>query len=579
MKRIAHIQCYFSVGIWLLTNFIYMVQAQAADCQPGPPGLIAWWRGEGNGLDSAGLSNGTLIGGGGFTNGMVRRGFLFSGAGDDYVALPTNLFPMPAVDAVGNIPFSFETWFSTVAQGTILGQQDLQPFDPPINGNVLALYVGTNGYLYAEMFWGTDTLLQSSQPVADGKFHHVAITYDGTREVLYLDGVAIASSSFSQQGYSYNYNYQLGTGWSDGWDQTPGGWFPFNGIVDEPSLYARALTTNEVLSLFQAGSSGKCAPPDGPALVHRFSFNEPSGSLLAADSVSGSHGLLLFASTNAPYTNGISDGSGFSGGGQLLLAGTNGFVKFPPRMISWLSNVTLEAWVTWNGPSTSVWQRVWDFGFNDQGTNTSGIGTNYFIFSPCRGGTELLGFEETIVNPYGTESDPNSLILAGTSRMPVGQPTYIAVTYDPLAGISSLYMNAQLLGSVHRQLNQMKHFADYNNWLGRSQWSRDPFFSGRYEEFRIWEGVLSQEEISNHHSSGPDQQFVRLRPFLFLSQTHGSAVISWATYYGEGFQLQTSSNLAFPNWIAVTNSITVTNSAYRVSIPLTGGQAFYRLKH
>ena len=47
---------------------------------------------------------------------------------------------------------------------------------------------------------------------------------------------------------------------ADGWPATPGGWYPFNGIVDEASLYARALTASEVTSLFQAGSAGKCAP-------------------------------------------------------------------------------------------------------------------------------------------------------------------------------------------------------------------------------------------------------------------------------------------------------------------------------
>src|SRR4051812_19737328 len=65
-------------------------------CFPPPPGLISWWRGEGNGLDSQGMNHGTVQGGGGFTNAMVRRGFLFSGGGDDYLSLPPNLFPVPA---------------------------------------------------------------------------------------------------------------------------------------------------------------------------------------------------------------------------------------------------------------------------------------------------------------------------------------------------------------------------------------------------------------------------------------------------------------------------------------------------
>src|SRR5436190_11240613 len=113
-------------------------------------------------------------------------------------------------------------------------------------------HVGTNGHLYAEMFYnGAANPLQSPGVVANGSFHHVAVTYDGSTEVLYLDGAAIGSTAFTQQAYGTNYYYQLGTGWADGWTGTPEGWYPFNGIIDEASFYARALTASEVSSIFQ----------------------------------------------------------------------------------------------------------------------------------------------------------------------------------------------------------------------------------------------------------------------------------------------------------------------------------------
>jgi hypothetical protein len=348
-------------------------------------------------------------------------------------------------------------------------------------------------------------------------------------------------------------------------------------MVDEPSLYARALTAGEVTALFQA-SAGKCAPPDGPALVHRYSFNEAAGDEIAKDSVSGSTGLLLYATTNAPYTNGTPDGSGFTGSGKLALQGTSGYVSLPPRMISWLSNATFEAWVTWNGPATSVWQRVWDFGFNDRGTNASGVGTNYIIFSPCRGGTDLMGFEETIVNPFGSESDPNSIILYGNSKLPVGQPVYIAVTYDPLAALSQLYLNGVLVNSVAKSLNQMRHFTDYNNWLGRSQWTRDPFFKGELDEFRVWDGVLAAQDIAEHFAAGPNQEFIRVRPTLFPARVGNELVISWFTNYTTGFRLQSASNLVAGSWLDVTNAAVVTNGANQVRVQTDAARKFFRLK-
>ncbi len=566
-----------SIGGLFYSLAIDASQAQSTNCVPPPLGLISWWRGEGNGLDAQGINHGTVMGGGGFTNAMVGRGFVFSGSGDDYIGLPPNLFPMPS-SGLGNAPFSFEAWFKTTAGGVILGQQDEAPFDPPPSGNVSALYVGTNGILYAQMFWGADEPLQSPGVVANGAFHHVAVTYDGTTEVLYLDGTAIGATAFSQEGYSEIYFYQIGTGWSDGWPATPGGWYPFTGIVDEPSLYDRALSASEVAALFHAGAAGKCAPPGGPALVHRYSFNEAAGSQMAMDSVSGSHGALVFAASNPPYTNGAPDGSGFTGSGRLALQGTNGYVSLPPRMISWLSNATFEAWVTWYGPSTSVWQRVWDFGYNNAGTNASGIGTNYLIFSPCRGGTELMGFEETTVNPFGSDSDPNSIVLTGSNRLLLGQQVYVAVTYDPPNNLCQLFLNGSLISSATKPLNPMNHFTDYNNWLGRSQWTRDPFFNGEYDEFRVWDGVLSAQEIASHYAAGPDEQFVRVRPYLFLTRSGSDLLISWYTNYSSGFQLQTAAALS-GNWVSVTNAVTVTNTSYQVRIPTGPTAAFYRLKH
>src|SRR5215467_4882657 len=143
-----------SIALFCLTGPTSLtLHAQSPNCVPPPPGLISWWRGEGTGLDSWGNNHGTVMGGGIFTVAKVGRGFYFSGSGDDWVALPPDMFPMPT-SGTANTPFSFEVWFSTTADGVILGQQDQEPFNTALGGNVAALYVGTNGLFYAEMFWG-----------------------------------------------------------------------------------------------------------------------------------------------------------------------------------------------------------------------------------------------------------------------------------------------------------------------------------------------------------------------------------------------------------------------------------------
>ena len=554
------------------------VLLQAQNCLAPPPGLVHWWRAEGNGFDTISIQDAVLIGGVQFAPGKVGTAFSFSGSGDDYIALPANIFPLPA-PGNGTPAFSFEFWFQTTNGGVILGQQDLPPFNSDLGGYVPAIYVGTNGLLYVQMFWGATAQIVSTNPVNDAAFHHVAVTYDGAVEKLYLDAALIGAEAFAQQGYSSLYYYELGTGYTGGWDGTTGDWFPFTGILDEPSLYNRPLSAIEVAALFNSGAAGKCAPPGaGLVLRHRYSFDSPPSSLVITDSIRGANGVLVFGSPEAPYTNGIPDGSGFSGEGTLELNGSNGCVSLPPRLLSSLSNFTLEAWVTWNGPITSVWQRVFDFGISDRGTNANGIGTNYVIFTPGRGGNGLPGFEETTVNPFGTVIDPEALVLTGSNPMPIGQEIYIAITYDPPGNSTRLYFDGALVASSSNVVNATSSFMDYTDWLGRSQWDRDPFFNGSYDEFRIWDGILTDQDIASHFAVGPDQQFVTTRPALAISSVANGVLLTWPADGTASLQLQTTGNLSTPSsWAAVTNSSTLSNGHFSVLLPFSTGSAFYRL--
>lgn len=562
-------------GLWLST--IALACGQSTGCIPPPDGLLAWWRGESTTLDNAGTNHASNVGGVGFSTAEVGRGFLISGTGDDYVQLPTNIFPVPTTGE-GFAPFSFEVWFQTTYSGVILGQQDSAPFTPPTNGNVPALYIGTNGTLYASLFWGGGLQLQSALPVNDGRFHHAVITFDGSSEALYLDGSWLASTPFVQQGYADNYSYQLGTGWSDEWPGAPGGWFPFKGIIDEASLYSRALVPAEIKALFDAGNAGKCAGAGGPVLLHRYSFNSAVGSRVVSDSVGGANGILYNYSSTAPFTNGFPDGSSFFNG-TLSLNGGNAYVKLPPGLISSLSNVTFEAWIIWRGTSsTNVWQRIFDFGFSDAGTNASGFGTNYLMLTPSRGGTEAFSFEETSVNPFGSVQDTNALILNGAGPLPIGRGVFLAVTYDPIAGQSRLYLDGLLAASASGAFNPLSKIVDRNNWLGRSQWQRDPFFDGIYEEFRIWEGILGPADIANHFASGPDQPFMTPRPWLQLERAGNAVTVSWPTNNAGGFQLETATSIQNPSWVPVTNTPGTLNSSFRVTLPVGASAALFRLK-
>ena len=215
-----------------------------------------WLRAEGN-VQSFGGGAGSVGGQLFYAPGLVGQAFAFPGG---YIRLPADAFPFPTT-GTSTVPFSFETWFATTFGGVILGQQNV-PVPSSTSAAVPAIYVGIDGRLRVEMFWnGTPSPQTSPGTVNDGFFHHVAAVYDGSTLTAYLDGVAYASIPFTQTAYASAYFYQLGTGRGAGRPSTASSYFDFEGLIDEPAIYRRALTAAEVQRIYEAGSKGKSTQP------------------------------------------------------------------------------------------------------------------------------------------------------------------------------------------------------------------------------------------------------------------------------------------------------------------------------
>jgi glucose/arabinose dehydrogenase/type 1 glutamine amidotransferase len=291
-------------------------------------------------------------------------------------------------------------------------------------------------------------------------------------------------------------------------------------------------------------------PP--PILAHRYSFEGQPGSTLVADSVGTADSTLL-------------GGGAFTGDGKLNLFGANGFVDLPNGIISSLSNVTLEAWLTWNGGAQ--WQRIFDFGSNTGGENGQGTGLTYLLLTPRSGGN-VMHFAAT------TNSGSGEVPADSAQMLPTGQQVHVAVSYDFLAGTAELFQNGQRVatGAATIPLNQIN---DVNVWLGKSQWN-DPYFNGQFDEFRIYNGALSDQQIAASYVAGPDALFGSI-PNL-QAQLNGSSLNLLWPLSAPGFVLEQVSSLSGSGWLAVTNPPTLQNGQHVVTVPLFSTNQFFRLR-
>jgi hypothetical protein len=240
-------------------------------------------------------------------------------------------------------------------------------------------------------------------------------------------------------------------------------------------------------------------------LKHRYSFDAPSNPAdpNVIDSVGGKNGILIKNIVNT--TTGYSNGMLFLGntGGQSSNAAnglTNGdYVDLPNGMISALGNLaTFELWISWVGIPNQSWQRIFDFGTSEggEGLSTGGGSTAYVMMTPRSGDTTLrVGYKHATLGERMLNLDSGP--IPATNEV-----VHLALVWDGPSGKAKMYFNGKLVsqGDLHLALSNL---VDNNNWLGRAQWG-DPMFRGRYDEFRIYDVPLTDNQILAHFQAGPN---------------------------------------------------------------------------
>src|SRR5262249_43009101 len=106
---------------------------------------------------------------------------------------------------------------------------------------------------------GNLVVLNGTTVMQAATWYHVAMTYDGASLKLYVNGALDASMNLSGALLATSQPLQIG-------GLAGGPWF-INGLVDEPTLYGRALAAVEVQAVYLAGSGGKCTSQTPPAIL------------------------------------------------------------------------------------------------------------------------------------------------------------------------------------------------------------------------------------------------------------------------------------------------------------------------
>ncbi|MBI3416211.1 MAG: hypothetical protein HY043_13025, partial [Verrucomicrobia bacterium] len=323
----------------------------------------------------------------------------------------------------------------------------IAPYDLRASGEIIAKSNGTDPQYELRVQAGGKIRFGISGEVLDGNltlslanWHLVAGTYDGSTMKIYVDGVLDAFMSKSGPMHDNGVEVLIGSRAF----QTA---LVFDGLIDDPQIYNRALSASEVQAL---GGTGD--------LVGYWKFDESGGTVAGDASSYGNNGQLLggpqWQSTPQRPVALL-----FDGVNDLVNVGNTPSLNPPDQ-------ITLAAWISPYDLSSS----------GEVIAKSNGTDPQYYLRVQA-GGRIRFGISGTVLNGNLTLSPANWHLVAGT--------------YD--GSMMKIYVDGVLDAFMSK--SGPMHDNGVEVWIGARRFQTPLVFKGLIDDPRIYNRALAANEI------------------------------------------------------------------------------------
>jgi hypothetical protein len=440
-------------------------------------GVVACYSFSGNANDGSGNGNNGTVNGPTLTQdrfGKSNSAYQFNAG--------TNNISIPAAPIEASRNFSFSVWAYNTTNPPDGISETIISVGPSDSGNHYGITL-TNDYASAGLTgWtmggfnqdNTGTAMTTGTVPNPANWYHLVMTRDDSGDKMYINGylVTTGTNNGSPPYYFQNNSCVALLGLRSNDTQ------PFNGVIDDLIIYNRALSSDEVLKLYQNGLP--CVPPefniqDGVIACYPFtgnpndnSGNDNNGTVIGATLTSD-----RFGNTNSAY----------------LFDGTDR-ISIPSSPITSQSKLTISTWAkiitnVADGEAQMVFTIGDNVGFNGQ-TLTNDYASDQFS------GWGVGGFNQNLV-PAGE--------VATYVVPPANVWFHLVETIDPDS--SSLYINGVKFGSGSNLGAPLYYYqkAGLVAYVGmRPNGSQG--FKGVIDDLTIYNRVLSSAEILKLYQDG-----------------------------------------------------------------------------
>lgn len=488
-----------------------------------PADYLAYWKlDEGSGTLAADLSsnglNGNLVGGPAWITGQVNGALQFDGV-DDYVNVPGYQHPV-------NNKLSFALWFKADAldAGVWYHAIDMpgRPARIRFQGNTLRFTVAG---------------INLDQPgINTGQWYHVAGTWDGIVQKLYVDGVEVGSIDNANTIATPSGNLRLGY-------QAIGAPLPFAGALDEVLVYSRALTAAEVDGIVNGEAPPVNNPPvavDGVAVTNEdvavditLTASDPDGDIIAyMIEVSPQHGILSSDDGDELLT--YTPDPGYSGTDSFTFKVNDGQEDSNIATLS----VTINPQATQDVTADLIAHYKLDEGAGNMAADASGMGNDATVINGpawvnghINGGLQFDGVDDYLeVNDFDYAGGEISIALwIYQDQLTAQHMSYVSLPNDTIrlknafqaqtefrAGVK-INRNAMAAGRwIHlvgvADGNEVKLYVDGvlldsvpgtvidplqgRLRIGAASWGTPNCLTGTLDDIRIYDRALTDEEIT-----------------------------------------------------------------------------------
>ena len=405
------------------------------------PGIVGWWRAENNTNDSSGFGNNAVSAPNiTYQAGKVGQAFNFNGSSSSVTIGPS------ASLAVSNL--TFEGWiYPTTSQ-----YEPIIDYGGPGQGSAAHLWINGSGLstipgaIYANLRPNANVAITSSGGIVPANaWSHIAFTYNlaTATEYLYYNGGQV-QVNVATPDIPPSIGEPVNLGWRNNAEALNG--TRYAGLMDEISIYNRALSASEIKAIYQNGSAGKfdSGEPNPQSLAEaQVSINGGTPTtLLGNDSAWQTKTIVFTATQNATPLQIASVEPGMLLDSFSLSPSVNNLYYLPEQSLDTYDrlnaqgNWTLEIQDDRVGATNPIPELLsWQLRFNyvTFGTNANAIPpgttatnvipaggwTNYLINVPANAdvATNILVFATGPLNVWFNSATPpppgNNLLLSG----------------------------------------------------------------------------------------------------------------------------------------------------------------------